>query len=198
MQRLPGSKCIAWLVFVVSFAEACRHDAGTAPVPGGTPSSTKSKTTEAGTTAKQSELIADQVNEAGWQKAWTNLVNDAEQSFQPTMPRLTGAEVLLVVGNPGPAEDRLELTVSDASGNPIATESQTVEAKNCERVVFEFPNQGIAVTPGATYRIRLQGGLLFGWKYVIGGYPNGEATFNGRPLVADTRSTFLFRTFGEK
>jgi hypothetical protein len=37
---------------------------------------------------------------------------------------------------------------------------------------------------------------LFGWKYVVGGYENGAATFNGKPLLKQARSTFLFRTFG--
>ena len=46
--------------------------------------------------------------------------------------------------------------------------------------------------------LRLTGGATFGWKYVVGGYEHGEATFNGKPLLAQTRSTFLFRTFGEK
>jgi hypothetical protein len=35
----------------------------------------------------------DQVNGAHWDKAWTNLLNDVEQSFTPSMPRLLGVEV---------------------------------------------------------------------------------------------------------
>ena len=38
----------------------------------------------------------------------------------------------------------------------------------------------------------------FRWKYVVGGYKNGAATFNGKPLVAGTKTSFLFRTFGPK
>jgi hypothetical protein len=41
----------------------------------------------------------------------TNLVNDAEQTFAPSLTRPVGAEVELVVGNPGAAEDQLTLTV---------------------------------------------------------------------------------------
>jgi hypothetical protein len=44
----------------------------------------------------------------------------------------------------------------------------------------------------------LSGGITFGWKYVVGGYEKGEATFNGKPLLSQARSTFLFRTFGAK
>ncbi len=47
------------------------------------------------------ELKPDQVNTAGWEKAWTNLVNDVEQSFRPSMPRLLAVEVELTVGNVG-------------------------------------------------------------------------------------------------
>jgi hypothetical protein len=61
-----------------------------------------------------------------------------------------------------------------------------------------FPGDGVEVKPGNSYRIRLRGGLVFGWKYVMGGYPKGEATFNGKPLVPKARSTFLFRTFGSE
>jgi hypothetical protein len=46
--------------------------------------------------------------------------------------------------------------------------------------------------------MKLSGGTTFGWKYVVGGYEKGDATFNGKPLLADARSTFLFRTFGAK
>jgi hypothetical protein len=44
----------------------------------------------------------DQANTATWTMAWTNLLNHAEQTFVPSLPRLTSIEVGLVVGNPGP------------------------------------------------------------------------------------------------
>lgn len=59
-----------------------------------------------------------------------------------------------------------------------------------------FAFGGLEVSPGKVYSIRLSGGTVFGWKYVVGGYKKGSASFNGRPLLRDARSTFLFRTFG--
>lgn len=44
-------------------------------------------------------MTPDQVNTAGWDEGWTNLVNDVEQTFTPSLPRLAGVEVELVVGN---------------------------------------------------------------------------------------------------
>jgi len=61
--------------------------------------------------------------------------------------------------------------------------------------MFLIPD-GVDVSPGQTYSIRLTGGPTFGWKYVVGGYPKGAATFNRKPLLQTARSTFLFRTFG--
>jgi hypothetical protein len=138
----------------------------------------------------------DQVNIAGWDKAWTNLLNVAEQSFTPSLPKLLGVEVELVVGNPGDSNDELTLTIMDANDKELAVVTEQVQAANSERVMFLMPAEGVELSPGLTYRMRLTGGALFGWKYVAGGYKNGEATFNGRPLLRDARSTFLFRTFG--
>jgi hypothetical protein len=141
-------------------------------------------------------MRTDQVNAAHWDKAWTNLLNDVEQSFTPSMPRLLGVEVELIVGNPGPSEDELTLTVLDSKGHTLAVVTQPVETSGCEHTMFIIPKKGIDVTPGETYWLRLKGGTLFGWKYVVGGYEKGAATFNGEPLLKEARSTFLFRTFG--
>ncbi len=62
--------------------------------------------------------------------------------------------------------------------------------------MFIIPKNGIDVTPRGIYWLRLKGGTLFGWKYVVGGYEKGAATFNGKPLLKQAHSTFLFRTFG--
>jgi len=139
----------------------------------------------------------DQVNTAGWDKAWTNLLNVAEQSFTPSLPKLLGVEVELVVGNPGEAEDELTLTVLDTKNQEVVTVTEKVQTANSDTVMFLMPTNGVALSPGQTYRLRLTGGTTFGWKYVVGGYKNGEATFNGKPLLAQARSTFLFRTFGK-
>ncbi len=45
-------------------------------------------------------LTPDQSNTEPWKSAWANL-NNAQQSFKPLLPRLTGVEVELVVANPG-------------------------------------------------------------------------------------------------
>jgi len=150
------------------------------------------------TTRGSSEMKPDQINIVGWNRAWTNLVNIAEQSFTPSMPRLMAVEVELLVGNPGPPQDDLTLTVLNQQGDELVSVTQEVKTSNCEHTVFVLPNGGIDVNPGGTYRIRLKGGIIFGWKYVMGGYPKGEATFNGKPLVPKVRSTFLFRTFGSQ
>jgi hypothetical protein len=52
------------------------------------------------------------------------------------------------------------------------------------------------MTPGQTYSLKLSGGVTFGWKYMVGGYANGEAAFNGKPLLHTAPSTFLSQTFG--
>jgi len=142
------------------------------------------------------ELKPDQVNTSGWNKAWTNLVNDVEQSFTPSVPQLSAVEVELVVGNVGESQDDLTLSVKNAAGDELVAVTQIVKTADCEHVLFLLPEGGTEVTPGDLYRIKMSGGSTFGWKYVAGGYPKGEATFNGKPLLRQARSTFLFRTFG--
>ena len=150
----------------------------------------------AGPGRQKPSLRTDQVNTEGWDTAWTNLVNDVQQTFTPSLPVLTAVEVELVVGNPGPEEDQLTLSVLDASGKEIATVTQDVPVDDADQVLFLVPNNGVAVTPGQKYRIKLSGGTTFGWKYVVGGYKKGSSTFNGKPLLPGARSSFLFRTFG--
>lgn len=141
-------------------------------------------------------MTLDQANTATWTRAWTNLVNDVRQTFTPSLPRLVAIEVELVLGNPGPPDDTLTITLLDSTGHSLADAMQTVPAAKCDRVLFVFPHNGVEVSPGQVYGIRLSGGPTFGWKYVVGGYEKGAASFNGRPLLQDARSTFLFRTFG--
>src|ERR1700731_1275480 len=85
----------------------------------------------------------DQINEAGWDKAWTNLLNVAEQSFTPSLPKLLGVEVELVVGNPGRPEDELTLTIVDANGKELAVVTQKVQTANPEHVMFLMPTDGV-------------------------------------------------------
>ena len=44
----------------------------------------------------------DQANAATWTNGWTNLLNDVEQTFTPSLPRLTSVKVERVVGDPRP------------------------------------------------------------------------------------------------
>jgi hypothetical protein len=141
-------------------------------------------------------ITPDQVNSAGWDKGWTNLVNDVEQTFTPSLAKLVGVEVELVVGNVGAAEDQLTLTVLDATGRTVAVVTESVQTADCDHVMFVIPKGGVEVTPGQTYRLKLSGAITFGWKYIVGGYEKGAATFDGKPLLPGARSTFLFRTFG--
>ena len=145
-----------------------------------------------------SEMKPDQVNTEGWDKAWTNLVNVVEQTFIPSLPKLSVVEVELVIGNPKAPEDELTLSIMNEKGEELVSITQIVAAADCEYVRFLLPEDGIEVTPGEVYRIRLSGGIVFGWKYIVGGYPKGSASFNGKPLLGKTRSTFLFRTFGSE
>jgi hypothetical protein len=145
---------------------------------------------------QQASMTPDQVNTAGWDKGWTNLVNDVEQTFTPSLTRLEGVEVELVVGNAGATEDHLTLTVLDATGRTVAVVIESVQTADCDQVLFVIPKGGVEVTPGQVYRLKLSGGTTFGWKYIVGGYEKGAATLDGKPLLPKERSTFLFRTFG--
>lgn len=88
------------------------------------------------------------------------------------------------------------MTLFDSAGQSLAASTRTVLADHCDRVLFDLPQGGVAVSPGQIYSIQLRGGPTFGWKYVEGGYENGDAWFNDKPLLPGARSTFLFRTFG--
>ena len=141
-------------------------------------------------------LTPDESNIEPWKNAWTNLRN-ARQNFVPSLPRLTGVEVELVVANPGPISDEVNMSLANAEGAGLAFVSKTVEIAHCSHVLFLFPKGGLQVLPGQVYSIVLSGDRgVFGWKYVADGHPNGAASLNGKPLSRDTRSTFLFRTFG--
>ena len=173
--------------FVLSITIACRHQPLTSSVPPPPPGK-----------AEAIVMQPDQVNIEGWDKAWTNLLNDSRQSFIPALPKLLGVEVELIVGNPGNPEDELILTILDSRDQALARVTQLVKVDDSSRVLFMLPNGGIELSPGQVYSLQLTGGPTFGWKYVVGGYDRGEATFAGKPLLQDARSTFLFRTFGSK
>jgi hypothetical protein len=153
--------------------------------------------TDGGASTPYASRMLDQANTAPWKDAWTNLEgNFLRQTFTPSLPRLTAVEVELVVGNPGPPSAEATMFLGSAEGKVLAVVSKTVPVDDCGHVLFVFPNGGLRVLPGEVYSIQLSGGSVFGWKYVEGGYANGAAWFNGKPLLHDVRSTFLFRTFG--
>lgn len=143
-------------------------------------------------------MQVDQANTAAWDGAWTNLVNDVEQSFVPSLPKLTAIEVGLVVGNKSTSGNEVTLAVIDGDGTALATVTNKVPAEKAPAALFTLPNSGIALSPGQTYHIKLSGSTRYGWKYVVGGYSKGAATFNGKPLLPTARSTFLFKTFGSE
>jgi hypothetical protein len=73
---------------------------------------------------QQISMTPDQVNTTGWDDdAWTNMVNDIEQTFTPSVAKLMGVEVELIAGNPPPeggAEDYVSSGLLDARGRPLA------------------------------------------------------------------------------
>ena len=176
-----GLCCVAVTTF------SCRHRTSGSVVPA-----------LASSPAQRLPLTLDQANTAAWTNAWTNLVNDVRQTFTPSLPKLVAVEVELVVGNPGPPDDTLTMELLDANERAVAVVSQTVSTTDCEHTRFIFRDGGVEVSPGQLYSLRLSGGAKFGWKYVVGGYENGSASFNGQPLLREARSTFLFQTFGTK
>jgi hypothetical protein len=143
--------------------------------------------------------VLDQANSDRWRQGWTNLFNNVQQSFRPSLRILTGVEVELVVGNPGAPGETISMTLLDPNGRVILVAEKEVAAEDCDHVLFMLPDS-IEVSPGKPYSIQIggDGSGLLGWKYVVGGYDRGEASFNGKPLLQQARSTFLFRTYGLK
>jgi hypothetical protein len=142
----------------------------------------------------------DQTNTAPWKNASINVHNSLSQTFTPSLPILTALEVELVVANRGPASSEVTMALADAEGQPLAYVSKTVQVTDCRHVLLVLPKGGLRVTPGQIYSITLNSvDTVFAWKYVVGGYANGVATFNGfpgKPVSQVARTTFLFRTFG--
>lgn len=141
--------------------------------------------------------ILDQANSATWTGGWTVLVNNPQQSFTPSLPKLTSVEVELTLANPGQADNEVILILLDGKGEGLQTVYRAVPVDDGGRVRFVFAGDGVGVSPGKTYRIRLSGGAMFGWKYTAGGYQKGMAFLNGKPFGSPGNS-FLFRTFGQR
>jgi hypothetical protein len=143
----------------------------------------------------RASLMPDQSKAEPWKNAWTNLRN-ARQDFVPSLPRLAGVEVELVVANPGPESDEVTMSLGGTEG-VLADISKTVSVAECSHVLFLLPKSGVQVVPGQVYSIVLNSDHnVFGWKYVADSHPKGAASLNGKLLSCDTHCTFLFRTFG--
>ena len=69
-------------------------------------------------------MVLDQSNTAVWDGGWTVTSNDLRQTFTPTLPRLIAVEVDLVLGHPGPAPDRITVTIDAGGGEASPPESQ--------------------------------------------------------------------------
>jgi hypothetical protein len=157
-----------------------------------------------------SSLRLDQENSPPWNGAWTTLdyldgpgippkwgVRVLSQTFVPRLPRLTAIEVELAAAKPGQSTGEVDMTLM-TKHQVLAQVWKAVPVAECGHVLFALPNGGVPVSPGQLYSIELTGiGAVFGWKYVVGGYAKGAALLQGKPLLQNSRSTFLFRTFGE-
>ena len=199
----PGLATRVYIFFAASPGEAevriATTDCSNPDLPGGRTfgATIRVEPTDGELSTPYASETADQVNGAPWTGAWTvGLSNDLRQSFTPSLPRLTGVELQLVAGNPGPANSEVTVTLRNAKGEILSVISRTVPVDDCGQVLFVCPEGGWPVSPGDVYSIEVHGDGVFGWKYVVGGYSRGSASFNGKPLLQGARSTFLFRTFG--
>jgi hypothetical protein len=157
-----------------------------------------------------SPLRLDQANSPPWSGAWTTLdyldgpriplpkrgFRVLSQTFVPRLAKLTAIEVQLAAAKPEQSSGEVGMVLM-TKYQVLAEVWKTVEVNNCDHVLFLLPTGGVTVVPGQVYTIRLTGiGRVFGWKYVVGGYANGAALLDGKPISQDSRNTFLFRTFG--
>lgn len=67
-------------------------------------------------TAPRKSMTPDQANTKPWKNAWTNLNNAVQQTFVPSLPRLTRVQVELVVANPSSRQWRGYDDVDECSG----------------------------------------------------------------------------------
>lgn len=146
----------------------------------------------------RANLRTDQENTEPWRNQWVNVDNVLRESFVPSLPNLMAVEVELLAVHPGPpATGKINMTILNPEKMMVASLSKTVSAEDCSHVLFLLPKGGLQVSPGQVYAIQLNG-EVFGWKYVVGGYGEGAASapHGSNPPLPDTRSTFLFKTFG--
>jgi hypothetical protein len=147
----------------------------------------------------RANLRTDQENTEPWRNRSVNLDNPLVESFVPSLPNLTAVEVELLAVRPGPpTTGEISMTILNPKEKMmVASLWKTVSVEDCSHVLFLLPGGGLQVSPGQVYIIQLNGDV-FGWKYVVGGYREGAASapHGSNPPLPDTRSTFLFKTFG--
>lgn len=153
-----------------------------------------------GNTSPSANLRTDQENSEPWKGRWASTANGLRETFVPKLPKLTAVEVELVAVHPdSPATGEIAMVISNAEPGMRAQVLKTVSSSDCSHVLFLLPGGGLQVSPGQTYTIQLVGADgAFGWKYVDGGYREGAASVpNGsHPPLPDSRTSFLFKTFG--
>ena len=150
----------------------------------------------------------DQANTEPWKGRWASAVTSPScttsvpflrESFVPSLPNLTAVEVELLAAHPNPlATGHIQMLISSEKKGIIANVSKAVSTGDCSHVLLLLPKGGVKVSPGHVYTIELfvvDG--EFSWKYVVGGYRKGTASAHcATSPLPDTRSTFLFKTFG--
>jgi hypothetical protein len=161
-------------------------------------------------TVLQQSLKVDQANTESWKGRSASaaayspsckyFVRILRESFVPSLPNLTAVEVELLAAHPNPlATGEIQMQISSEKKGMIADVRKTVSTGDCSHVLFLLPRGGVKVSPGHVYTIEL---IVvdgeFSWKYVVGGYRKGTASApcETSPPLPDTRSTFLFKTFG--
>jgi len=128
--------------------------------------------------AQRPAMKLDQANTATWQNAWTNLLNDVRQSFIPSLPKLVAVEVELVLANPGTSADTLTMKLTQL-GVSLQLCRRCCRPPTLSMRYLSFRK----VSPGQLYSLQ-----PFGWKYVVGGYRKGSASFNGQALLREIQA----------
>ena len=87
-------------------------------------------------------MTPDQANTASWKNAWRNLLNDVQQTFTPTLPRLTRVEVELGWQTRAHPMARSRCFPGKCRGRSVGGCIKTVPVAACGHVQFVLPNGG--------------------------------------------------------
>jgi hypothetical protein len=131
---------------------------------------------------------------SGWY--WTAMSWNISQTFEPSMPFLTGVDIDLTTANARFGDTTIMVEILNDNNQVLATASQLVRVGSSDPglVHFDFA-QDIEVVVGATYTVYVPGTTdTFGWKYSSGNlYPKGFRTLGTTP---HTDEDCLFQTYG--